>query len=260
MTDRLAGVLEDVYSRWNRREFVHPDPLEFLYPYDDLPDREIAGLVASGLAYGRVAQILGSVGAVLEALGTSPSSLPENRLEGILAGFRHRFTPDSDLVRAIRGALRIQREHGSLGGFVARAATEGGILEAQRRLVAGILGDGPPSSLLSCPTRGSCCKRLNLWFRWMVRSDSVDPGGWAGIQASELLVPLDTHMWKIGRRLGFTGRNSPDLKAAMEITRGFGRVNPGDPVKYDFALTRFGIRSDLTLESLFSELDPPEGL
>jgi uncharacterized protein (TIGR02757 family) len=260
LTDRLAGVLEDVYSRWNRREYVHPDPLEFLYAYEDLPDREIAGLVASGLAYGRVAQILGSVGAVLEALGPSPSSIPERRLKERLAGFRHRFTPDSDLVRAILGARRLQREHGSLGGFVAGAAAEGGILEAQRRLVAGILEDGPSSSLLSCPTRGSCCKRLNLWFRWMVRKDSVDPGGWAGVPASELLVPLDTHMWKIGRRLGFTRRNSPDLKAAMEITEGFGRLNPEDPVKYDFALTRFGIRSDLTMESLFSKLDPPGGL
>jgi len=260
LTDRLARVLEDIYLRWNSREFVHPDPLEFLYAYDNLQDREIAGLTASGLAYGRVAQILGSVGTVLEALGPSPATVPEALMEERLAGFRHRFTSGADLARVLRGARRIQRDNGSIGGFVAEAVAEGGILEAQRRLAAGILGDGPPSSLLPCPTRGSCCKRLNLWFRWMVRRDSVDPGGWFGVSTSQLLIPLDTHMWKIGRRLGFTRRNSPDLKAAMEITEGFGRVNPLDPVKYDFALTRFGIRSDLALESLFSELDPSREL
>ncbi len=255
MTEGLAGLLEELYIRWNRREFVHPDPLEFLYRYDDLRDREIAGLLASGLAYGRVRQILRSVGLVLDSMGSRPSLCSPVRLREKLSGFRHRFTTGDSIVNVFEGAVRLQQEHGSLGAFVSGEVGRSGILEAQRLLVREITGGGAASSLLPCPSRGSCCKRLNLWFRWMVRRDDVDPGGWESISPSLLLVPIDTHMWKVGSRFGFTARKSPDLKAVLEITEGFRRLSPEDPVRYDFALTRFGIRSGLSLESLLSELD-----
>ncbi len=155
--------------------------------------------------------------------------------------------------------MRLQERHGSLGAFVSHEVSCSGLLEAQRLLVHGILDSAGPTSLLPCPTRGSCCKRLNLWFRWMVRSDAVDPGGWVGVSPSVLLVPLDTHMWKVGRSLGFTARKCPDLKAVLEITDGFRGLCPCDPVRYDFTLTRFGIRSGLSLETLLEELDRQEG-
>ena len=96
--------------------------------------------------------------------------------------------------------------------------------------------------------RGSACKRLNLLLRWMVRRDDVDPGGWEGIAPSLLVIPLDTHMDAIGRSLGFTCRKQADLKAALEITDGFRKIAPHDPVRYDFSLTRFGIRNELEIK------------
>lgn len=107
--------------------------------------------------------------------------------------------------------------------------------------------------LLPLPSRGSACKRLHLFMRWMVRNDDVDPGGWNMIPASELMVPVDVHMHRIGIKLGFTNRKAADAKTVIEITEGFRVVSSDDPVKYDFALTRSGIQK-ITECELFKEL------
>ena len=91
-----------------------------------------------------------------------------------------------------------------------------------------------------------------LFLRWMVRNDDVDPGGWHEIPTSKLIIPLDTHMHKISTIFGFTERKNADLKCAVEITEAFGELNKKDPVKYDFALTRFGIRDDMKIEDIVS--------
>ncbi|MEJ2656586.1 MAG: DUF2400 family protein, partial [Desulfobacterales bacterium] len=104
--------------------------------------------------------------------------------------------------------------------------------------------------LIALPQRGSACKRMNLLLRWMVRKDNVDPGGWRGVPWSKLIIPLDTHMHKIGLKLGFTKNRQANMRTALEITSGFRKIIPEDPVKYDFALTRFGIRSDMHIDSL----------
>ena len=87
-------------------------------------------------------------------------------------------------------------------------------------------------------------------MRWMVRDDEVDPGGWHLVPVSKLVVPLDTHMHRIGLMLNLTGRKQADMRAAMEITAAFRSMAPEDPVRYDFVLTRFGIRNDLDTEAL----------
>ncbi|HOX23780.1 MAG TPA: DUF2400 family protein, partial [Elusimicrobiales bacterium] len=89
--------------------------------------------------------------------------------------------------------------------------------------------------------QSSPLKRWNLYFRWMVRKDAVDPGGWNKIPPSSLIVPLDTHMQRIAKLLGLTKRKQADMKTALEITAAFAAVRPEDPVRYDFCLTRFGI-------------------
>ena len=81
----------------------------------------------------------------------------------------------------------------------------------------------------------------------MVRKDNVDPGGWKAVSKSNLIIPLDVHMYRIGRRFEFTKRNQADLRTALEITEGFRNIRPDDPVRYDFALTRLGIRGDLDI-------------
>jgi len=206
-------------------------------------DREIAGLVASGLAYGRVSLILKSVERVLGILGPQPAgylrTANRNALKDQLKGFRHRFTPGEEMADFLFSLSDKQAEHGLLGNYLAGFLSRKPYMEALDMFVEGILSSSGRSYLLPRPSRGSACKRLHLFMRWMVREDEVDPGGWGMIPASELLVPVDVHMFRVGKCLGFTRRKTADSRTALEITEGFRELSPFDPVKYDFALTRF---------------------
>ncbi|MDR2176206.1 MAG: TIGR02757 family protein [Synergistaceae bacterium] len=268
----MRAFLEGLYLVYNRRELVNPDPLAFLYEYDDPLDREIAGLVASCLAYGRVAQILKSVGKVLSPLGRRPHRfLLRGRLpEGLFGDFRHRFTTGKQVRELLIRVSEVLRSHGSLEAFMKQCARDGDFLEALNlfsrelspskesfpseeaplREGRSARGSAGGFSLLAAPENGSACKRLALYLKWMVRRDEVDPGGWTVFSPRDLLVPTDTHMHGIALRLGLTARKQADLKTALEITRAFARFCPEDPARYDFALTRFGIRGALRTAEL----------
>jgi uncharacterized protein (TIGR02757 family) len=254
MPDLRAG-LDSLYHKYNRRAFVHPDPLELVYRYDAPADQEIAGLIAACLAYGRVAQILASVSRVLDAIGGDAQGSPRSFLETatdrelrqLLPEFKHRFTPGTEVASLLLGVKRAIAENGSLEAlFAAGMGMKDetilpalGVFVDRLRVLAG--GARACPSLLSSPADGSACKRLNLFLRWMVRRDKVDPGPWRSASRAKLVVPLDTHLHRIARQLRLTERKQADLKTAMEITRGFAECSPRDPVRYDFCLTRLGI-------------------
>ena len=259
---RMPGVLDELRARYNRREFVHPDPLEFLYGFGDVRDREIVGLVASSLAYGRVKQILRSVARVLERMPSPAKFLhdtPEEGLFDAFADFRHRVTSGETLARMLLGAKRVIHEHGSL-----EACFRAGLRDADETVLPALstfvdelvrAAGACPAHLLPMPAKGSTCKRLQLYLRWMVRRDEVDPGGWEGVPPAKLIVPLDTHMFRMARRLGLTRRRQADARTALEVTAAFRAFAPDDPVRYDFALTRLGIRRDADLEGFLRASD-----
>ncbi len=242
--------LEKVFERFHRPEFISPDPLEFLPRYDEPLDREIVGLIASALAYGRVRQILKSVAKVLAEMGPSPRAFLEEtgqvHIREIFHGFKHRFTTGEELAELLIGMRQVIREYGSLrecftAGMSPQDGTTIPALHAFTRAILPRASCGCNSSLIPDPGRKSACKRLHLFLRWMVRSDEIDPGVWTGISPDSLIVPLDTHMFRIAGALGMTSRSQADEKAAREITAGFRDINPRDPVRYDFSLTRLGI-------------------
>jgi uncharacterized protein (TIGR02757 family) len=249
--------LDALYGRLNRRKYVRPDPLQFLYAYPDLRDREIVALIASSLAYGRVAYILKSVEYVIGRIGSSPRIFVENastpRLRRTFAGFKHRFTTGEDVALLLRGIRRVVDKHGSLNECFASGMSraDNTVLPALGAFVNELGCAG--NSLISSPRKNSACKRLHLFLRWMVRKDAVDPGGWRGVPRSKLIVPLDTHMAGIGRALKLTSRSSVDMDMALDITAAFRTISPRDPVKYDFALTRLGIRDDLSVDRWLAE-------
>jgi len=259
--------LEDLYSQYNKREMVHPDPLEFLYSYSVMRDREVVGIIASSLAYGRVRQILRNVAWVLERLGPSPADFLEwatlRDVRELTRGFKHRFTTQEELALLLKGMRGILIKWGSLyQGFAL------GVEEKDQTLVPALVrfvallaqeAGGRPPSLLPDPGKGSACKRLHLFLRWMVRRDDVDPGGWEELGTQRLVVPLDTHMHAVSLGLGLTRRRQGDLKTALEVTRAFARLSPQDPVKYDFVLTRWGIRDELTMGGLLKDLEDIRG-
>jgi uncharacterized protein (TIGR02757 family) len=251
---RIASAenLCELYEKYNRREFVHPDPLEFLYDYPDLQDREIVGLVASSLAYGAVRQILKSVAAVLKRMESPYEFLRDVRRDSLVRvfkDFKHRFTTGEELATMLWGVRLVLDKCGSLNAcFVEALRPEhDSITPALSGFVKELSSpfDGRPRSLLPSPDLGSACKRLNLFLRWMVRRDAVDPGGWDNVPRSKLIVPLDVHMHRISQQLGLTARRQANLRTAYEITSAFREIEPEDPVRYDFVLTRLGIRDDL---------------
>lgn len=256
MNENLKPFLEGLYYVYARRGVINPDPLCFLYDYDDVRDREIAGLVASSLAYGRVAQIMKSVKSVLSCLTPEPYKflLGNKNFKVVPETFKHRFTTSYDMNNLLRNITEIAREYASLEKFLGECLreTDGEIFSAldefSGRLSSG--GKAGAFSLVSAPKDGSACKRLFLFLKWLVRHDEVDPGGWEILKPSELIIPTDTHMYNIGKKLGFTTRKSADLRTAIEITQGFREINPDDPTKYDFVLTRFGIRAGLNVEEI----------
>jgi uncharacterized protein (TIGR02757 family) len=256
--DVKAG-LASLYRRYNRREFVHPDPLELVYDYSTPEDQEIAGLLCACLAYGRVAQILVSVSRVLDMMGDEGSGrtrgsphaflgrVTDRELRDLLRPFKHRFTTGSEVAALLIAVKRTIAEHGSLEALFAAGVKRNhdtvlpGLELFVERLRVSAGGPAACPSLLSSPADGSACKRLNLYLRWMVRRDRVDPGPWHTVPRSKLVVPLDTHMFRIARALGLTRRRQANLATAVEITGAFARHSPRDPVRYDFCLTRLGI-------------------
>ncbi|MFH1980491.1 MAG: TIGR02757 family protein [Pseudomonadota bacterium] len=253
-------ALEQVYATYHRRSYVVPDPLAFLYDYPDLADREIVGLIASALAYGKVARIMVSVGDVLRRMGPSPADYvdhtPPERMRRHMVGFVHRFA-DAAAMAALLGAVRSVRcECGGLNTCFhgAIAPEDDTVIPALGRFVDFLQHFGAGGHLLPHPEKGSACKRLHLFLRWMVRCDDVDPGGWDAVAPAMLIIPLDVHMHRIGRALGFTRRRAADRRTALEVTAGFRAIVPEDPVKYDFSLTRLGIRPECDLDAFLSGL------
>ena len=256
MNGTIPEQLERLYRTYNRREFVTPDPVEFLYRYEDPADREIVGLVASSLAYGRVRQINNSIAKILDEMGAAPSRFVRDSSPGSLnrtfSRFKHRFTTGEEMVGMLLGVHGVLCRYGSLNTLFARAFAEGTgmIVPALCRFIGELNGEygSRKNSLLPSPARGSACKRLHLFLRWMVRRDGVDPGGWDTVPPSALVVPLDTHMHRVCLRLGLTRRRQADIKTALEATDAFRKMVPNDPVRYDFVLTRSGIWENAGLD------------
>lgn len=180
----MRAWLEELYRAYNSRKWVHPDPLEFLYRYPDLRDREVAGLVASLLAYGRVTQILRSVAHILEKMGRSPyeflrSARPE-KMEREFEGFRHRFTSGKEIAWLLVGMRRLVERNGSLYSSFSSGLkrSHDDVLPALSDFVHELneATEYRSRTLISVPEKGSACKRWHLFLRWMVRKDRDGKG------------------------------------------------------------------------------------
>lgn len=253
---RLKMALEQLYEKYNRRDLIQTDPLQFVYHYSSRADREIAGLLAAAIAYGKVQQIEKSLSRLFEYMGKSPFAFVREfdvRESARLRDFKHRFTTGDDLSDLLELLQAVLEEFGGLEEYFARGYSSGDatIIPALSKFCDSLCAvyakrhGGRVSAglkyLLASPTRNSACKRLNLFLRWMVRDDDVDTGLWTSIDKAKLIVPVDVHIGRLCKILGFYGRKTISLAAAMEITHSFAGIEPADPVKYDFALSRIGI-------------------
>ena len=260
MADRQSGrvklALEQLYKKYNHHDIIKTDPLHFVYRYSGRTDREIAGFLAAALAYGRVQQIEKSLDRLFECMGASPSEFVrdfDGRNRARLKDFKHRFTTGHDIADLLELLHDVLSQSGSLEAYFLRGYGPGDknvipalsrfcdcLCETHARRHGGRVGRGL-MYLLASPARNSACKRLNLFLRWMVRDDEVDTGLWKSIDKAKLIVPVDVHMSRLCKVLGLYRRKTVSLSTALEITEGFARIEPTDPAKYDFSLSRIGI-------------------
>lgn len=229
---------------------IEPDPLQLVLRYDDARDQEVAGLIAAAFAYGRAETIVANIGVVLARMTPSPhrylSTFNEREALKRFAGFAHRFHKTPDLVAFLGLLANVIREHGSIGALFEECydASDSDIGPSLTRFVERVLGGEERTSiryLLTSPSDGSACKRMNLYLRWMVRRTAPDLGLWPFVDPAKLLMPLDTHVHRIATFLGLSDRKSADWKAARLLTDELARFDASDPVRYDFALCRLGI-------------------
>jgi len=255
-TAQIKNALEGLYAKYNRRELISPDPLQFVYRYSEPGDMEIAAFLASALAYGRVQQIQKSLNRLLEYMGESPFAFVrdfDTRKRAQLKDFKHRFTTGDDVADLLELLRDVLNRSGSLEAYFLQGygANDKNVIPALSHFCDSLCAayakghrgrvSGGLKYLLASPARNSACKRLNLFLRWMVRDDDVDTGLWKSIDKAKLIVPIDVHMSRLCKVLGLYSRKTVSLSTAMEITEGFTRIEPADPAKYDFALSRIGI-------------------
>lgn len=254
------AFFDALYRRYNRPALVSPDPLEFLHRWTDVRDREIAALIGACFAYGNVKAItknLNSLFAVISSPRAYVLSTTPVRLKKDFAGFKYRFTTQEQLCTFLLAIQQILKEYGSLEACFIQGLSpqDESVCRALAHFAQCLRAHGNVRSLVPDPAKGSALKRLNLFLRWMVRQDEVDPGGW-NVAPKLLVVPLDVHMHRCARALELTRRNAADMKTALDITRSLARFCPEDPVKYDFCITRFGIRPDMDEEELIQSKKP----
>jgi uncharacterized protein (TIGR02757 family) len=258
--DELRHRLEELYRQYDHR-FVTPDPLEFVRAQETDPDREVVGLLASGLAFGTVAQIKRSIASVLEALGPRPAeavqALDPREAASMLRRFRHRWLDGRDVACLLFLVRQMRASHGTVEAFfgegLSRADADVGPALASFSARALALDHGglyrgrriPPDAgvryFFPSPAGGSACKRLNLFLRWMARRDGVDLGVWRRPDPSQLVLPLDAHTYAVARRIRLTRYRAPGWAMALDVTRRLRQLDPADPVKYDFAFHRMGL-------------------
>jgi uncharacterized protein (TIGR02757 family) len=235
---------------------IAPDPLEVVRGYDDPLDREVAGIIAAAFAYGRADIVVRNVSSLLAKTGASPHRYLAVEFDPAEAklrfdGFSHRFHKTRDLVALLTSLSGAIREHGSLGRLFASVhdARDRDIGPSLTRFASALrayAGRRPPGSLrflVSSPEDGSACKRMNLFLRWMVRRTSPDLGQWAFVDPSQLVMPIDTHVHRISTFLGLNRRKAADWKTARDLTDVLATFDPGDPVRYDFAICGLGVLS-----------------
>jgi uncharacterized protein (TIGR02757 family) len=258
---QIKSVLDKLYASRSSRHLQN-DPLSFCYRYADSHDQEIVGLIASCFAYGKVNSIKQSVEKILAVLSPSPflfiTSYDPTSAKDLLAGFKHRFNNQLDLLALFLSIKTMIEQAGSIRNYFlqfydskaedltsALIGFTAAVLQMDYSSVYGsqsLPANSNFTFFFPSPATGSACKRLCMYLRWMVRpADGIDLGLWKTIPPGRLIIPVDVHIQKIARLLGITQRKHADWRMAQEITAALKLFDADDPVKYDFSLCHIGI-------------------
>jgi len=254
----LKPILDRLYEDFNYPDSA-ADPIQIVRRYERADDREIVGFCAAALAFGRVASVLQSIERLVAIMGARPAAYVRQfdpaherpKFDGLV----HRWTREADLIALVWILKQILDRSSSLETFFlegydqsAADLTDAIDSFSSRALALDLkraYGRVPRRPgvcyFFPRPSAGSACKRLNLFFRWMVRRDELDLGVWTRVAPAQLVVPLDTHVIRVGRCLRLTSYASPGWRMARDITASLARLDAADPVKYDYSLCHLGM-------------------
>ncbi len=250
----LKQKLDDNYRYFDKSQ-ISPDPLEFLHRFSNPEDIETSGFISSVFAYGNVKQIISTLEKIHSIIENNPHKFIQNysskKGRALFANLKHRFYSTEDIVLFFLTLKKVLNDYGSIKNYFLKCFHENDLkmresISAFSNGMIKFTGVKNYSHGLKFmfpdPFKGSACKRMNLFLRWMVRKDELDFGLWNEIPASKLIIPVDTHVAKICRQLKLTGRKNVSWKMAEEITEKLKLFDEQDPVKYDFAICHIGMR------------------
>ncbi|MBI3592056.1 MAG: TIGR02757 family protein [Nitrospirae bacterium] len=255
----LKFTLDRLYNDYNFEERKFFDPIEFPHQYKRPEDIEVSAFIASCFAYGKVDLFKPVVKNILSVMGKSPYDFLLDFNPGkhgkLFADIKYRFNKNEDIICLFLALAEVFKKYGSIESAFKRRYTDSdlnigngltGLIDMLLRIdTSAVYGRDMKSNgflqFFPSPSKGSACKRMNLFLRWMIRDRDIDFGIWKGIPKNKLVIPLDTHIGRISKCLGFTKRSSQDWKMAVEITEALKTLDPEDPLKYDFALCHQGI-------------------
>jgi len=245
----LKQFLEEKYLQFNNHSFIVSDPISIPHSFTSRKDREIAGFLASTIAWGRRDLILRSCRSMMALMDNQPYNFialaDEDQIQR-LSSFVHRTFNGSDMMSFVYSLRYIYSRYGSLEDVIAEGMTNGSLKDglSHFRTIFFMVPHSRRSEKHLADVSGCAAgKRLNMFLRWMVRSDGrgVDFGLWNKIKPSQLFIPLDFHTGNTSRKLGLLTRKANDWKAVEELTEVLRSFDPEDPVKYDFALFGLGV-------------------
>ena len=243
----LKEYLDFKAEQYENPVFLESDPLKLVHLFSEKEDREIIGFLVATIAWGNRKSIISNGEKLIKMMQNEPYDFVLNyRSSRKTSDFVHRTFNAQDLDFFIRSLQNIYCNQGGLeNAFKTHASFTGikGRIINFRELFLSVDHEKRSEKHISNPLQNSACKRLNIFLRWMVRptKGGVDLGIWKSISLSELYLPLDVHTSRNARFLGLLNRKQDDWKALEELMETLKKMDPADPVKYDFALFGIGV-------------------
>ncbi|MCH8942800.1 MAG: TIGR02757 family protein [Bacteroidetes bacterium] len=258
MYKTLKQKLDYHYKAFDKSQ-LEPDPLQFPHKFKNKKDIELIAFISSIFAYGNIKQIINTLNKITFILGEHPTNylIEKNKatIKRDFKGIIHRFFTNEDIVNLILLLKNVYSKSNSLGNiFLSNYNTKvynikfalESFSKYMLELYQNLFGEENVTQgikfMFPLPSKGSVCKRMNLFLRWMVRKDELDFGLWDEIDKSKLIIPVDTHIARICRKLKLTKKKNINWNMAEEITENLKKYDPDDPVKYDFAICHIGMR------------------
>ncbi|MEL7588894.1 MAG: TIGR02757 family protein [Prolixibacteraceae bacterium] len=245
----LKGLLDGKVLKYNQPDFIKTDPIQIPRQFFQKENMEIAGFLSAAIAWGQRPTIIRNAWSLMKLMDQNPFEFLKHTGEQEWLSFRefkHRTFNGADCLFFLRALKHIYDNHGGLESVFTRGYQQEHTIDSAlrhfRRIFFEVNHESRSQKHISDIDKGASAKRLNMFLRWMVRNDGhgVDLGLWESIPASALMLPLDVHTGNQARRLGLLTRMQNDWKAVHEVTANLRKLDPDDPVKYDFALFGMG--------------------